>query len=195
MPSYKYIAVDDPLWSGTIANGINDAGQIVGAYNDGQDTQGFDFSNGSFTAVDDAGVFLGQNTLTHATQYPYVVDGEVIDLCGKIIRDADMGQTFSVAWIQQVLIGLQASGGSHCVTFWTCSQNFGRPSLPNGVGACFRAKKSRFSGAQSHIRFEQSKGMLLWKSKPPTRRPDDLSRGTVRRCDGGKRHSGYRPRN
>jgi hypothetical protein len=50
-------------------------------------------------------------TLIHTTRYPYIIVSEELDLCGKIIRDADMGQTFSVAWIQQVVIGLAAEWG------------------------------------------------------------------------------------
>lgn len=47
----------------------------------------------------------------HGTQYPYVVDVAMLDLCGKIIRDADVSQAFSVAWIQQVIFGLAAEWG------------------------------------------------------------------------------------
>lgn len=41
-----------------------------------------------------------------ATHYPYKMAGEDLDLLGKIIRDADLAQALSVAWIQQVVIGL-----------------------------------------------------------------------------------------
>jgi hypothetical protein len=49
--------------------------------------------------------------LVRATQYPYVVPASRLTLCGEILRDADMSQVFSVAWIQQVIFGLAAEWG------------------------------------------------------------------------------------
>ncbi len=49
--------------------------------------------------------------LIRGTQYPYVVDGGTLELCGQILRDADVSQAFSVAWIQQVIIGLATEWG------------------------------------------------------------------------------------
>lgn len=46
--------------------------------------------------------------LMRGTEFPYRVPVEQLDLCGKILRDADMSQAFSVAWIQQVIYGLAA---------------------------------------------------------------------------------------
>jgi hypothetical protein len=44
--------------------------------------------------------------LIEATQYPYKTGSEKLDLLGRIIRDADLAQALSPAWIQQVVIGL-----------------------------------------------------------------------------------------
>jgi hypothetical protein len=44
--------------------------------------------------------------LIEATHYPYAVVGEQLDLSGQIIRDADLAQSPSTVWIQQVIIGL-----------------------------------------------------------------------------------------
>ena len=41
-----------------------------------------------------------------ATQFPYKTDGVELSLSAQILRDADMSQTFSVSWIQQVVFGL-----------------------------------------------------------------------------------------
>lgn len=49
--------------------------------------------------------------LIQATEYPYSIETKNLSLSGKIIRDADMGQAFSVAWIQQVIFGLAAEWG------------------------------------------------------------------------------------
>lgn len=40
------------------------------------------------------------------SQFPYTVPSEDISLCGRILRDADVSQALSVAWIQQVVFGL-----------------------------------------------------------------------------------------
>jgi hypothetical protein len=44
--------------------------------------------------------------LIKATEFPYSVPAEQIDLRGQIIRDADLSQALSIAWIQQVIFGL-----------------------------------------------------------------------------------------
>lgn len=46
--------------------------------------------------------------LLRGTQFPYVIDDSDLPLEGLILRDADMMQAFSVAWIQQVIFGLAA---------------------------------------------------------------------------------------
>ncbi|MDO8482791.1 MAG: hypothetical protein Q7S86_03165 [bacterium] len=43
-----------------------------------------------------------------ATEFPYKVSSDSLGLLAKIIRDADMSQALSVAWIQQVILGLAA---------------------------------------------------------------------------------------
>jgi len=44
--------------------------------------------------------------LIEATQFPYKIGSDKLDLLGRIIRDADLAQALSPVWIQQVLIGL-----------------------------------------------------------------------------------------
>ena len=44
--------------------------------------------------------------LIEATQYPYKIGSEQLDLLGRIIRDADLAQALSPVWTQQVVIGL-----------------------------------------------------------------------------------------
>lgn len=41
-----------------------------------------------------------------ATQYPHVIATNKLDLCGMILREADMSQALDSAWIQQVVFGL-----------------------------------------------------------------------------------------
>lgn len=41
-----------------------------------------------------------------ATQFPYTTESITLSLSEQIIRDADMGQSFAMAWLQQVILGL-----------------------------------------------------------------------------------------
>ena len=51
--------------------------------------------------------FLSQiEALIEATHYPYKIGSDKLDLPGQIIRDADLAQALSPAWIQQVVFGL-----------------------------------------------------------------------------------------
>lgn len=44
-------------------------------------------------------------SLIRSTEYPHVSPTRKLDLCGQILRDADMGQSFAQAWLQQVVFG------------------------------------------------------------------------------------------
>lgn len=55
--------------------------------------------------------YKGIAGLIRITQYPYTVGGEALELCGQILRDADVSQVFSAAWIQQVVVGLAVEWG------------------------------------------------------------------------------------
>ena len=47
------------------------------------------------------------------TEFPYKIPLEEVSFLGLIIRDADLSQSFSVAWIQQVVLGLAEEWGKH----------------------------------------------------------------------------------
>src|SRR5262245_2829480 len=50
--SMIFITLDAPSASGTLAFGLDNAGQIVGSYNDITGTHGFIYSGGTFTQLD-----------------------------------------------------------------------------------------------------------------------------------------------
>ena len=50
--------------------------------------------------------------MIEATHYPYKTKSEELGLLANIIRDADLAQVFSPAWIQQVVIGLALERGT-----------------------------------------------------------------------------------
>ena len=49
--------------------------------------------------------------LIKITEYPYVIPWEKLNLAEQVLRDADMSQALSVAWIQQVVFGLAMEWG------------------------------------------------------------------------------------
>ncbi len=49
--------------------------------------------------------------LITATEFPYTIESNRLSLSAKIIRDADMGQTFDPVWIQQIIFGLAQEMG------------------------------------------------------------------------------------
>ncbi len=51
------------------------------------------------------------SSLIRATEYPYKISSDQLELRAQIIRDADLSQGLSVAWIQQVVFGLAAEWG------------------------------------------------------------------------------------
>ena len=60
--AYTFTQIDVPGASATTANGINDAGQIVGWFNDSTGTHGFLYTGGSFTPIAVPGATFSQAT-------------------------------------------------------------------------------------------------------------------------------------
>jgi hypothetical protein len=88
-PGHPHPAADDP-------DGINIGRSIAALHR--------------HIAPEDRPFLLGIEALIEATHYPYAVAGEQLDLSGQIIRDADLAQSLSRVWIQQVVIGWRGSG-------------------------------------------------------------------------------------
>jgi hypothetical protein len=65
-------------------------------------------------------------SLIRATEYPYAVPSEELPLLAQIIRDADMGQGFSDAWIQQIVFGLAAEQGKRPIEILRSEEEFCR---------------------------------------------------------------------
>jgi hypothetical protein len=55
---------------------------------------------------EDKNSFAEISDIIRATEFPYVIPENELNLSQQIIRDADIVQVFSVAWIQQVILGL-----------------------------------------------------------------------------------------
>jgi hypothetical protein len=62
--------------------------------------------------------------LIEAAQYPNKIGSEKLDLLGRIIRDAELAQALSPAWIQQVIIGLAAEWGVHPIEVLRAQASF-----------------------------------------------------------------------
>ena len=62
--------------------------------------------------------------LIRASEYPYKVPTESLGLRAQILRDADMAQVFSVAWVQQTVFGLSAEWGKPPLEILKTEANF-----------------------------------------------------------------------
>jgi hypothetical protein len=62
--------------------------------------------------------------LIEPTHYPYKIGNDKLDLAGRIIRDADLAQALTPAWIQQVVIGLAAEWEVHPIEVLRAQASF-----------------------------------------------------------------------
>lgn len=62
-------------------------------------------------APEDAYEFENIAALIRATEFPHTTPSEKLPLAAQILRDADLSQALSVAWIQQVVFGLATEWG------------------------------------------------------------------------------------
>lgn len=62
--------------------------------------------------------------LLQGSQYPYILGDDKLPLEGLILRDADLMQAFSTAWIQQVVFGLAAEWGKTPIEVLALQQKF-----------------------------------------------------------------------
>jgi len=62
--------------------------------------------------------------IIRGTEFPYKVTSEMLTLSGQIIRDADLSQNFSVAWIQQVVFGLAEEWGKNPIEVLKMQEGF-----------------------------------------------------------------------
>ncbi len=64
-----------------------------------------------YLATEDKEEFEKIEMLIQYTEYPYVIPHDQVTLSGHVLRDADLSQALSVAWIQQVVFGLAKEWG------------------------------------------------------------------------------------
>lgn len=102
-----------------------------------------------------------------ATEYPYKVPIELLDLSALILRDADMSQAFSVAWIQQVVLGLSSEWGKTPLEVLKLQAPF-----LNSLTFHTAWAREQFPDAQVNqkIREAQELILLLTDELPPTER-------------------------
>jgi uncharacterized membrane protein len=109
-PSYVYTTLDVPGSSLTSANGINNAGQIVGAYQvPGDGYHGFLLSSGSYTTLDSPFTMPGPNTIASGVN-------DVTQVVGYNFRD-------------RFLVGFLLSGGTYTMLFVPGA----RDTMPGGI--------------------------------------------------------------
>jgi 3'5'-cyclic nucleotide phosphodiesterase len=75
-------------------------------------------------AADDRASLPDIEALIEATHYPYKTASVDLDLLGRILRDADMAQVLSPAWIQQVVFGLAEERGAEPIEVLRAQASF-----------------------------------------------------------------------
>ena|SRR5215813_13199057 len=140
MPTYTYTTIDDPAANsgvGTVATGINNAGQIVGYYVNASGVyQGFLYSGGTYTALSDplgtngtyalgindsgqiVGYYFDSNHVQHG--FLYSGGGTYTDLAGPAYGINDLGQ----------IVGYQTVGFS---PFARCYSTAAAPTPPSTI--------------------------------------------------------------
>ncbi len=93
--------------------------------------------------------------LMRATEYPHTSPSESLSLSGKIIRDADVAQGFSTAWIQQVIFGLSSEWGKTPVDLLILQESFLRNLKFNTEWA-----QSMFPQSDIDAKIQESKELL-----------------------------------
>ncbi len=80
-------------------------------------------------ADEDADNFDEIAYIIRCTEFPYKMPSDKISLSGQIIRDADLSQNFSVAWIQQVVFGLSKEWEKDAIEVLAMQEKFMRNVL------------------------------------------------------------------
>lgn len=63
-------------------------------------------------------------SMIDATQFPYQVDSNALNLPQQILRDADMGSIFTDNWFQTIMLGLSGEAGTGFEAFIEQQKNF-----------------------------------------------------------------------
>ena len=94
MPQYKFITLDFPSAGATFAYGLNNAGQVVGSYDDGSGPQGFLFSNNTFSTLNDPNIFFGPGQ--HWTTATGInAQNEIVGFTGALHAFYEIAGTFT----------------------------------------------------------------------------------------------------
>jgi probable HAF family extracellular repeat protein len=163
MPVYTYTSLDDPVAApgGTLAQGINNQGQIVGYYYDGNGlAHGFIYGGGAWTKLDDPSATNG--TFAEGINNKGQIVGYYLDASGQhgflnsggaftTLDDPSATAGTTQAWglndLGQIVGGFADSGGKHGFLFngGTYTSIDAGPSTPEGyspygnIGPSFEA--------------------------------------------------------
>jgi len=100
--------------------------------------------------------------LIEATHYPYKIGSDKLDLLGQIIRDADLAQALSPAWIQQVVIGLAQEWEVQPLDVLK-----GQASFLAGLSFCTRWAQQLFPAERIQAKVEEAEQLLrLLQTEP-----------------------------
>lgn len=83
---------------------FNHSGQMTG--NDDLEIERALRALRKYILADDRSSLCVIEDLIKSTQFPHIVREDELSVSAKILRDSDMSQSFSTAWIQQIIFGL-----------------------------------------------------------------------------------------
>jgi hypothetical protein len=89
------------------------------------------------------------------TQYPHVIPSDELDLCGRILCDADISQGLDPAWLQQVILGLGAEWGNTPLDVLKVQEPF-----LSGMHYLTDWAKQRFPKQVVNAKIEEARGLL-----------------------------------
>lgn len=105
-----------------IFHDFNHSGKMAG--NDDLEIEASVRAMKRFLLPEDSGREKGIEDLIRSTQFPYQDTSPELPIRKRILRDADMSQSLSTAWIQQTLIGLPREMGMDAINFLKTQESF-----------------------------------------------------------------------
>ncbi len=93
--------------------------------------------------------------LIRVTEFPHQKPSDELTLLEQIIRDADLGQTFSPVWIQQVVFGLAAEWGKTPLEVLQRQENFLR-----SIEFATEWGREKFPKAQIEEKIQEARELL-----------------------------------
>jgi probable HAF family extracellular repeat protein len=157
---------DRPAASQTVANDINDRGQVVGCYADANGTyHGFRYDKGRFTRIDPPG---GADVPRFGTTCPLGINNRS-QVVGQYVDAAGLLHGYlweqGVAFGPSILLGGRATSARRCRT-WAGSAEPWPPTSTTAARSCCRPREAATREGRRASR-RPSAAEATWRRRPP----------------------------